>query len=67
MITCSATETTFEPETSRTWILRSTAALRSTWSEPTPAVIQIFRFLALSMMSLVTYAGWKGVVMRTSA
>ena len=44
--TCSATETTFEPDTSRTWMPFSTAALRSMWSEPTPAVIQIFRFFA---------------------
>lgn len=66
MTTCSATETTFEPETSATVILRSLAACRSTcerqtvrraeqrtWSEPTPAVTQSLRFLALAMTSLV--------------
>ena len=46
MTTCSATETTFEPETSSTWMPFSTAAFRSMWSEPTPAVMQIFRFFA---------------------
>ncbi len=46
MMTCSATETTFEPETSSTSMPFSTAAFRSMWSEPTPAVIQIFRFFA---------------------
>ena len=70
MTTCSATETTLEPETSATVILRSLAALRSMWleqsvtsakrqmvrcihSEPTPAVTQSLRFLALAMISLV--------------
>lgn len=46
MMTCSATETTLEPETSRTSRPFSAAALRSTWSEPTPAVMQILRFFA---------------------
>lgn len=67
MTTCSATETTFEPETSRTWMPCSTAALRSMWSEPTPAVMQSFRFGAFLIKSAVRYPGWKGVVMRTSA
>ena len=46
MTTCSATETTLDPETSRTWMPCSTAALRSMWSDPTPAVTQSFRFFA---------------------
>ena len=46
IITCSATEVTFDPDTSRTWIFLSTAASRLMWSEPTPAVIQILRFFA---------------------
>jgi len=64
MITCSATETTLEPDTwseqlrrewniipaldhtSKTWIRLSTAAFRSMWSDPTPAVMQILRFFA---------------------
>ena len=46
MTTCSATETTLEPVTSSTWMPFSAAALRSTWSDPTPAVIQILRFFA---------------------
>ena len=52
MTTCSATDTTLEPETSSTWIPFSTQAFRSTWSEPTPAVIQIFKFLACGAFAL---------------
>lgn len=64
MTTCSATDTTLDPETSATVILCLLAALRSMWlsvsysivhthSEPTPAVTQSLRFLALSMISAV--------------
>lgn len=63
--TCSATETTFDPVTSATVILRALAALRSMWSDPTPAVMQILRFFALAITSAVAYPGWKGVVMST--
>jgi hypothetical protein len=37
-----------------------------THSEPTPAVMHNFSFLALAKRSAVRYAGWKGVVIRTS-
>jgi phosphoglycerate dehydrogenase-like enzyme len=33
--------------------LRSIAACKSTWSEPIPAVIAIFKFGAVSILSLV--------------
>lgn len=62
MMTCSATEVTLLPDTSMTVILRSFAASRSTWSDPTPAVMQSFRLLAFSMTSRVAYPGWKGVL-----
>lgn len=54
-MTCSATETTFEPVTSATVTppLVLFAALRSTWSEPIPAVMAILSFLALARRSAV--------------
>lgn len=55
MTTCSATDTTLDPVTSATvtppFVLF--AALRSTWSEPMPAVMASFRFLALASRSAV--------------
>ena len=55
MTTCSATETTLLPVTSATvtppFVLL--AALRSTWSEPMPAVMASLSFLALARRSAV--------------
>jgi hypothetical protein len=55
MTTCSATETTFEPVTSATVMppLVLFAALRSTWSDPIPAVMAILSFFALARRSAV--------------
>ena len=53
MTTCSETLIEFEYVTSATVMPRSIAACRSTWSEPMPAVIAIFRFFALAMRSAV--------------
>lgn len=54
-MTCSATETTLEPVTSATVMppLVLLASLRSTWSEPIPAVTAILRFLAFFRRSAV--------------
>jgi hypothetical protein len=35
------------------------AALRSTWSEPIPAVMASLSFLAFARRSAVRYPGWK--------
>lgn len=54
-MTCSATETTLEPVTSATVTppLVLFAALRSTWSDPIPAVTASLSLFALARRSAV--------------
>ena len=49
MQTCSLTEIELQKVTSDTSTLLSMAACRSTWSEPIPAVMAIFRLGADAM------------------
>ena len=54
------------PVTSTTVMPLSAAVCRSMWSDPTPAVMMSFSFSAFWILSLLMYAGWKGVVIRIS-
>jgi hypothetical protein len=53
--------------TSATVTELSIAACRSVWSEPTPAVMTIFRFFARAKRSAVMYAGQNGCEITMSA
>src|SRR5690625_6359600 len=64
--TCSATLTWLLPVISTTSMLCSTAASKSTWSEPTPAVIASFKLGAFLTRSFVIYAGKNGELIITS-
>ena len=65
--TCSETLIELLKVTSATVIPRSTAASRSVWSEPIPAVTISFRFGAFAIRSRVMYAGQNGCEITTSA
>ena len=54
IIACSATDCTLEPVTSSTAIFRLLAASKSTWSDPTPAVIHALSLGALAILDAVT-------------